>query len=399
MSRLGRLWSFGKALALFAGAGFLAGVGWRIWAGLVRFQPLGIDFMPMWAAGHAVLGHPHRVYDVVWLTHAQRPMLGHFHGLRPFVYPPSSLLVFAPLSLLPFGVAYAAWTVAGTAALVAVMARLAPRPLELLAMLLTPASVLVLNTGQTTFLVAAMAMAALAMMEKRPILAGVLFGVTGAIKPQAMVLLPVALIAARQWRAIAATALAAAAVLFVALVAFGGAIWFEWQTAMGAFGKWVMSTWDLERGMITPTALGLNLRLDQGSLDAWRAAFGLGAIAMAAWVFRSTDDVARRGAALLGGGLFVTPYAMHYDAALLAPAAALMLARRPAPGSWIIAFIAGGLLCCAAIPDWGAAGVTAFTLISSLTPANALAAPARAASPAHAAPQDVVHGLEGVDRA
>ena len=47
-------------------------------------------------------------------------------------------------------------------------------------------------------------------------------------------------------------------------------------------------------------------------------------------VFRRTEDPARRLAALFGGGLFITPYAMHYDAALLAPAAALMLTHRAA---------------------------------------------------------------------
>jgi hypothetical protein len=70
----------------------------------------------------------------------------------------------------------------------------------------------------------------------------------------------------------------------------------------------------------------------------------------------------------LGGSLFLTPYAMHYDGALLAPSAALMLATRPNPGAWIPAFIAGGVLCFAAIPHWGAAAVTAFTLFAALSP-------------------------------
>jgi hypothetical protein len=90
-------------------------------------------------------------------------------------------------------------------------------------------------------------------------------------------------------------------------------------------------------------------------------------------VFRRSSDPARRIAALLGGGLFVTPYAMHYDAALLAPAAALMLTHRTRPAQWILAAIAGAVLCCAAIPDWGAAAVTAFTLWTALSPETLLA--------------------------
>jgi hypothetical protein len=58
---------------------------------------------------------------------------------------------------------------------------------------------------------------------------------------------------------------------------------------------------------------------------------------------------------------------------LLAPAAALMLTHRPRPGDWIAAVAASALLCCAAIPHWGAAAVTAFILAVSLTPEAAFA--------------------------
>ena len=64
-------------------------------------------------------------------------------------------------------------------------------------------------------------------------------------------------------------------------------------------------------------------------------------------------------AAVTTGALFVTPYAMHYDAALLAPAVALLLARPAGVGGWILALAAGALLSCAGIPHWGAVAVTA----------------------------------------
>ena len=69
---------------------------------------------------------------------------------------------------------------------------------------------------------------------------------------------------------------------------------------------------------------------------------------------------------------------MHYDAALLAPAAALMLTQRPQPGDWMAALAASALLCCAAIPHWGAAAVTAFILAAALTPESAFARPVQA---------------------
>jgi hypothetical protein len=204
-------------------------------------------------------------------------------------------------------------------------------------------------------------------------LAGVLFGLAGVIKPQAMVLLPVALLVTGRWRTIGATALTAGIAVVASLIAFGAKTWVAWFAALGKFDHWVMAAPALERGMITPTALGTNLHLDPGGLDGWRVAFGIGAVLMVWMVFRRTQDPARRLAALFGGALFITPYAMHYDAALLAPAAALMLTHRPRPGDWIAAVAAFALLSCAAIPHWGAAAVTLFILTASFLPETAFA--------------------------
>jgi hypothetical protein len=209
-------------------------------------------------------------------------------------------------------------------------------------------------------------------VKTQPILAGVLFGLAGVIKPQAMLLLPVALFALGAWRAMAMTAFCAAAVAVASALVFGAHAWVDWFAAVSRFEDWVMKSPGLVRGMITPTALGMSMGLDPGALATWRLGFGLGAIAMVWFVFRSTEDPARRLTALFGGALFITPYAMHYDAALLAPAAALMLTHRSRPGEWIVAIVASALLCCAAIPHWGAAAVTLFILAVSLTPETAL---------------------------
>jgi hypothetical protein len=297
-----------------------------------------------------------------------------FRGVRPFVYPPSALLAFLPFSALPFDLANLVWTGLGLVAILWTMfARLgSPRVLTLFALALTPASVLVLVTGQVTFFVAALSVAGLYGLKRRPALAGVLFGLAGALKPQALVLLPLALLATRNWRALATAGATVGAAVLVSALLFGPRAWIEWIAAVPRFQHMVMQSKALERGMITPTALGHTLKLDPGGLDAWRLVFGLGAAVMVWMVFRRSADPARRVAALLGGGLFVTPYAMHYDAALLVPAAALMLTHRTKPGAWILALVAGAVLCCAAIPLWGAAAVTAFTLWTALTPETLL---------------------------
>jgi hypothetical protein len=369
-----KAWGWLRIVVMAAGVVYLAAGAWHRTSLILDYQPLGIDFMPMWAAAREVFSHPGRVYDFTGLTRFEHPLMENFRGVRPFVYPPSALIAFLPFSALPFALANLVWTALGLVAILWTMfARLgSPRMLTLVALALTPPSVLVLVTGQVTFFVAALSVAGLYALKRRPALAGVLFGLAGALKPQALVLLPLALLATRNWRALATAAATVAAAVLVSALLFGLHAWSEWIAAVPRFQRMVMAAKALERGMITPTALGHTLQLDPGGLDTWRLVFGVGAAVMVWMVFRRSADPARRLAALLGGGLFVTPYAMHYDAALLAPAAALMLTHRTAPGAWILAVAAGAVLCCAAIPLWGAAAVTAFTLWTALTPETLL---------------------------
>jgi hypothetical protein len=382
---MGGAWKWVRIGVVAVGVVVLAGLGWHETTLLLSVQPMGIDFMPMWAAGHEAFAHPERVYDFYALTRWEHPMLADFHGLRPFVYPPTALLLFAPLALAPFTTANAVWTIATTVFLLAAMAPFvkSPRTPALLAMLLMPASVLVALTGQLTFLIAGLVALGLFLLKPRPLLAGVLFGLAGVIKPQALVLLPVALIAAREWRTMAATAAAATAAIALSLVVFGVQAWTDWFAALPRFEHWVMAVPQLQRGMITPTALGNSLAFDASELDTWRLLFAGGALAMVWSVFFTSQDPARRMAALLGGSLFISPYAMHYDAALLAPVAALLLTDRQHLVGWLIGLAASIILCFAAIPHWGAAATTAFILIAVLVPETAFSR--RASAPVFAA--------------
>jgi hypothetical protein len=365
-----KAWMCLRVGVLLLGAAFLIHHAWDQAGAILGYQPLGIDFLPMWSAAREAFSHPARIYDFAGLTHFEHPLLGHFRGLRPFVYPPPALLLYLPFSLAPFTVADPAWIMTGVFAIVGVMAmKLRAHPLLLLAgMLLTPASVLVVVTGQVTFLIAAMAIGGVFALKDRPVLAGVLFGLAGAIKPQALVLAPIALLALRQWRTLGAAALAAALAVLVSGLVFGVHAWEGWLAAVPRFQRMVMASPGLTRGMVTPTVLGAWLGLGPDALTMWRLAFGLGAVVICWGVFASTEDPARRIAALLGGGLFITPYAMHYDAALLAPVAALMLSTRTGFTSWVLSAAAAAALCCAAIPHWGALAVTGFVLWAALAP-------------------------------
>ena len=119
MSRVAVAWRWARFAVLASGLAVLACLGWDEWVRLMRTQPLGIDFLPMWAAGREAFSHPDRVYNVIRLTRFEHPLLEDFHGPRPFVYPPTALLLFALVAALPFALANGLWTLAGVGLILA----------------------------------------------------------------------------------------------------------------------------------------------------------------------------------------------------------------------------------------------------------------------------------------
>jgi hypothetical protein len=161
---------------------------------LLAYQKAGLDFSSFWVGAKTALSQPARLYDFDYITSQLGWPLGP-GKLRPYVSPPSALLLFAPFALAPLWLAYALWVLlsAGTFLWAVLRARL-----PWWSILLPPVA-WVAYCGQTTLLIGGLALGGLA-MRRRPILAGVLFGVAAAVKPQLLVLLPIALIADRAGR-------------------------------------------------------------------------------------------------------------------------------------------------------------------------------------------------------
>jgi Glycosyltransferase family 87 len=176
--------------------------------------------------------------------------------------------------------------------------------------------------GQATFLLGGLVMAALALVEE-PILAGVLFGLAAAVKPQLLMLLPLALIAEGRWRTIVATGVTGLALCAVSAAVWGLQPWFEWLDALARFERLVSHSSGLVANSITPYAALTFWRIE----GTWAL---LLAPAAAFWVwttFRRGGDLADKLMALFGGAFLISPYAMNYELALFAPATAIYLAR------------------------------------------------------------------------
>jgi hypothetical protein len=283
---------------------------------MIAVQPLGVDWSPLWAGWRVGSADPSSLYDFARITAAQEPLIGRVSGCRPFVYPPSALLVFAPFAFAPIALSYAAWVLA-TGALYVAAARKIGAQWWLL--LLMPPVFFAALVGQTSLLLGGMILLGLHFLEKRPQLAGIILGVATAIKPQLMLLLPLALLLSKSWRAMFFWAASGAIMVLAATALLGTTVWLDWIAALGRFQAFFEGSDSLVRNAITPYAAAQRLGIASPAVIATVAVPALAGIW---WTFGRGSCVARRLIALVGGALLISPYAMNYELALLAPAIA-----------------------------------------------------------------------------
>ena len=328
------LWAGGFLIAFAAAILFLALTAHGL--NDYKNRPLGTDFSDVYSAGTLVRdGAAAAAYDPAQHYAREQAIFGRATQFYGWHYPPPFLLVAGALAQLPYLPALILWQGAGLALYLAAMALLlrgSRDPFWLLLTLAFPAVFVNLIHGQNGFLTAALFAGALALLDKRPIAAGILFGLL-AYKPQFGILLPPVLAATARWRSFAAAASTVAALVLVASLAFGADIWNAFL-ASTHFSRTVV----LEQGNTgfeKIQSVFAAIRLWGGSPDAAYTAQGIVTLGVAAALiilWRSRASMACKGAALCLGALLATPYCLDYDMMLLAPAIALLAVEGRARG-------------------------------------------------------------------
>ncbi len=296
-------------------------------------RPLGTDFASFYAAGTLVRdGMAAEPYDRAAEFARERDLFGATTQAYVFPYPPPFLLVAAlfatlnyPLALLLWvGAGFAFYLAATTTILRGVLAQANASRLGLLLAAAFPAVLVNIGHGQNGFLTAGLFASALLTLERKPVVAGVLFGLL-AYKPQFGLMIPLALAAAGQWRAVASAAATVAVLVAATFAAFGTDAWHAFFAAT-TFTRTVM----LEQG-------GIDWFKFQ-SVFSWMRLWGAPitfAYAMQALMFisvaagivglwRSRAHYALKAASLALATLLATPFCFDYDLMLLAPAIAFL---------------------------------------------------------------------------
>lgn len=294
-------------------------------------QPLLRDFVSQWAAGRrAATGEATLIYD--WVQHPayQATLMGEAEPVPLFmVYPPFFLffvLPFAPFGYVAASVLMLALTLACYAAALNRVTR-APA-LALLVALSGGGAFYAIFWVQNSLLVAALLVGGLVALPRRPILAGILFGLL-TIKPQMGLLLPLVLLIDRRWRVILAAIVTVLLLAILSEATFGPGIWTAFLQSIGQSPKFL----DFPRlSNMWQSVFGL-IRLGFGDRAGWLA-HGVVALGVA-WIVGSlwARDLPWRikSAALIAGSLLMSPYLFVYDAVPLSAAALFLWSEKRGP--------------------------------------------------------------------
>ncbi len=294
-------------------------VCYGLWLIRPATAPFG-DFYGLWSVGRFAATAGAAVYDPDRLHAFQELADPRFQPdlQYPYLYPPTLLFVLVPMGLLPIGLAYASWMAATFAAYAGATLGRHWRSWSGLALLAAPTTSITLIAGQTGFLTAALLVGGMRCLSSAPILGGVLLGLL-TYKPQFGLLVPVALLAARQWRAIAAASLTLLTCIAASSAVFGRSIWQAWLDGVRLDHE------HLQAGQppflhLMPT-VAASVQQVTGSVILANGVQVAVALAIAILVWRCFARSIERGIVpLLIGTVLATPYGFVYDLPMIASA-------------------------------------------------------------------------------
>ncbi|WP_280820812.1 glycosyltransferase family 87 protein [Pseudaminobacter soli (ex Li et al. 2025)] len=179
--------------------------------------------------------------------------------------------------------------------------------------------------AQNGFLSAGLALGALALRERRPVLAGVLLGVL-TIKPQLGLLFPFLLLAERRWSMIASAGTTAVALVGLSAAIFGIDAWKGYVNEVLPYQAFVMRELEDTFTAMLPSVYGTsrNSGVETDLALLFHLVVAVPVAAVTIWAFFSAKQAQDRANLLLIGLFLITPYALTYDLGLFAAPLALL---------------------------------------------------------------------------
>ncbi|BAT60861.1 hypothetical protein GJW-30_1_03411 [Variibacter gotjawalensis] len=314
---------FALVLVIF----FAAAPFFGVWILDEKWQNQLQDFLAFYSAGQQALGGQAGAIYVPDVAHAAQELaLGRaFKGQYPWYYPPFYNFLLIPLALIPYGIAYAVWAVGSIALYIRVVGGIVGHRIGYLLALAFPGVFYTALTGQNGALTAALLAGSMTLMRTHPVAAGACLGLL-TYKPHFGILVPLALIAGKQWRVMASAVVTTIALVAVSWLVFGTSAWQGFFSALTIASDQHIANGSVKWHKIQ--SLYAFLRMLGASQTVGLAAHAalLAALALAVWrVWRSDVSFNLKAALLTVAVPLATPYLMIYDGIVLAVPMAFLI--------------------------------------------------------------------------
>lgn len=290
---------------------------------------IGRDFLNFWMYGRTALTpDPGRFYDAIAYNRELATLLGGGYPGQNWSYPPGIMLAALPFGQLSYVQALLCWTLLGMALFFVVARRHLSDPRLLLALVLSPAAVLCIISGQSSLITTAILIGIFASLDRRPIVAGILIGLL-TLKPQLGLLFPFMLMASGRWRVFVTAAVMSIAIAAVTAGLFGPQVWVDFVLKGMPTNNIVLADPDGIAAPFYPTVF-MNMRgagAGYALAMAVQLCFSTAAVAAVIWAFRFRRD-ADPGilmALFLACSISVVPYLLSYDTLALTFAVLMLL--------------------------------------------------------------------------
>ena len=283
-------------------------------------RPLGTDFISLYAAG--LLTHerlPEAAYDWPKLFQKERAVAGAGVQFYSWAYPPFYLAIAWIFAWLPYSLALLAFLILTFLGYWFVLRQAAPsHPLVIWLIVGFPGVFTNAGHGQNGFLTAALLGGGLLLLWSRPYLAGILFGLLS-YKPQLGLLIPIALLAGRHWKATVTASLTVAVLTIFTTAIFGYAIWDGFFRCIQLSQRLIIEQG--ATGWYKLQSVYSAVRLAGGSNEfayTLQAFSSIGAAAAVAWFWSRTGNKSVKATVLCCAIPLASPFVNDYDLTILA---------------------------------------------------------------------------------
>jgi hypothetical protein len=310
-------------------------------------RPFGDDFVNYWSGPFLALhGRVAEVYDFAAFHAFEQSVTAQTIQYYHYSYPPLMLLLTLPLALIPYVPALFVWLSATWYVFYRAL-KLTGSEGVLLLSIATPALFVSAVGGQNGAMTAALLGGGLMLVDRRPVVAGILLGLM-VYKPHLALMLPFALLAGRRWLVIVVAAATAMLLVAASVAAYGIDAWLHYQHNVAVLRAVILEDGaGVSHRMVSVFVFARHLGASVGTSYALQAASALVAAFFVARSWLRSDEAHIRNAMVIVGTCLATPYLQDYDLVMGAFVVVWLHmeeARSQVPAQWIRAAMAMILL-------------------------------------------------------